>query len=178
MRRTVAVLFATLTAFALVACATQPSSYSEPESTTIQTDSQSLAPTPIPTVAVPDLASQAGDTAQATLIAAGFLVVAKAANGETVMDLAGWTVTGQSVPAGGSASKGSTISLTVEQPAPPPPPAPAPAAPAPAAPAPAAPAPVAPGGGATALCNDGSLSFAAHHQGACSHHGGVAQWYK
>jgi len=31
--------------------------------------------------------------------------------------------------------------------------------------------------GATALCNDGSLSFAAHHQGACSHHGGVATFY-
>lgn len=33
-------------------------------------------------------------------------------------------------------------------------------------------------GGATALCNDGTLSFAAHHQGACSHHGGVAIFYK
>ncbi|WP_261783835.1 G5 domain-containing protein [Curtobacterium sp. TC1] len=46
------------------------------------------------------------------------------------------------------------------------------------APAPA-PAPAVPdGGGATALCVDGSLSYAAHHQGACSHHGGVAQFYK
>ncbi|AOY74211.1 hypothetical protein ARZXY2_4712 (plasmid) [Arthrobacter sp. ZXY-2] len=56
------------------------------------------------------------------------------------------------------------------------PPAPAPA-PAPAAPAPAAPAP-APGGGATALCNDGTLSYSATHRGTCSHHGGVAVWYK
>ena len=32
--------------------------------------------------------------------------------------------------------------------------------------------------GPTALCNDGSLSFAAHHQGACSHHGGVATFYR
>ncbi|GAA4047561.1 hypothetical protein GCM10023063_38650 [Arthrobacter methylotrophus] len=73
--------------------------------------------------------------------------------------------------------------------------APAPAAPAPApvqapapapvqAPAPApvqapapAPAPV-PGGGATAQCNDGTLSYSANHQGTCSHHGGVAIWYK
>jgi hypothetical protein len=31
--------------------------------------------------------------------------------------------------------------------------------------------------GATALCNDGSYSYAAHHQGACSHHGGVAIFY-
>ena len=48
-----------------------------------------------------------------------------------------------------------------------------------AAPAPApAPAPVAAGGGATALCNDGSYSYAAHHQGACSRHGGVKVFYK
>lgn len=35
-----------------------------------------------------------------------------------------------------------------------------------------------PGNGATALCNDGTYSFAATHRGACSRHGGVAQWYK
>ena len=53
-----------------------------------------------------------------------------------------------------------------------------PAAPQPA-PAPrAAPAPVAPGSGATALCNDGTYSYAAHHQGACSSHGGVKVFYK
>ncbi|WP_307839148.1 DUF3761 domain-containing protein [Streptomyces sp. MBT97] len=34
------------------------------------------------------------------------------------------------------------------------------------------------GGGATALCNDGTYSYAAHHQGACSHHGGVAVFYR
>jgi hypothetical protein len=33
-------------------------------------------------------------------------------------------------------------------------------------------------GGATALCNDGTLSFSAHHQGTCSHHQGVAIWYR
>ncbi|MFK0160069.1 DUF3761 domain-containing protein [Streptomyces sp. NPDC090493] len=32
--------------------------------------------------------------------------------------------------------------------------------------------------GATALCNDGTYSYAAHHQGACSHHGGVAVFYR
>ena len=31
--------------------------------------------------------------------------------------------------------------------------------------------------GATAMCNDGTYSYAAHHQGACSHHGGVAIFY-
>jgi hypothetical protein len=38
--------------------------------------------------------------------------------------------------------------------------------------------PVPPGGGATARCNDGTYSYAAHHQGACSHHHGVAVFYK
>ncbi|MFJ9413329.1 DUF3761 domain-containing protein [Streptomyces sp. NPDC101227] len=32
--------------------------------------------------------------------------------------------------------------------------------------------------GATARCRDGSLSYSAHHQGTCSHHGGVAVWYR
>ncbi len=30
--------------------------------------------------------------------------------------------------------------------------------------------------GATAKCRDGSLSFSQHHQGTCSHHGGVSAW--
>jgi Protein of unknown function (DUF3761) len=41
----------------------------------------------------------------------------------------------------------------------------------------AAPAPAAPGG-ATAQCNDGTYSYAAHHQGACSRHSGVKVFYK
>lgn len=32
--------------------------------------------------------------------------------------------------------------------------------------------------GATARCKDGTYSFSKHHQGTCSHHGGVAQWYR
>ena len=32
--------------------------------------------------------------------------------------------------------------------------------------------------GATAKCRDGSYSFAKTHRGACSRHGGVAEWYK
>ena len=31
--------------------------------------------------------------------------------------------------------------------------------------------------GACAKCGDGTYSFAQHHRGACSHHGGVAVWY-
>lgn len=46
--------------------------------------------------------------------------------------------------------------------APPPAPAPAPVQPAPTS--------------KTARCKDGSMSFAKHHSGACSHHGGVAAW--
>jgi hypothetical protein len=30
---------------------------------------------------------------------------------------------------------------------------------------------------ATAKCNDGTFSYAAHHSGSCSHHGGVAVFY-
>ena len=30
--------------------------------------------------------------------------------------------------------------------------------------------------GYSAICNDGTTSHAAHRQGMCSHHGGVAQW--
>jgi hypothetical protein len=36
----------------------------------------------------------------------------------------------------------------------------------------------APPAGALAKCNDGTYSFAANHQGACSHHGGVALFYR
>lgn len=30
--------------------------------------------------------------------------------------------------------------------------------------------------GASAQCGDGTYSFSQHHQGTCSHHGGVAEW--
>ena len=43
--------------------------------------------------------------------------------------------------------------------------------------APAAPAPPGRPAGATALCVDGSYSYAAHHQGGCSKHGGVSTFY-
>jgi hypothetical protein len=55
------------------------------------------------------------------------------------------------------------------------------AAPAPAAPpVPAAPPATTSGppAGALALCKDGTYSTAAHHSGACSHHGGVSQFYR
>lgn len=62
-------------------------------------------------------------------------------------------------------------------------PAPAPAPATHAAPPPPAP-PVSttvaagPPAGATALCNDGTYSYSTHHRGTCSHHGGVATFYR
>jgi hypothetical protein len=56
-------------------------------------------------------------------------------------------------------------------------PPPAPPTTAAAAPAPDVPADDHPAG-ATAKCVDGTYSYAAHHQGACSHHHGVAEWYR
>ena len=32
--------------------------------------------------------------------------------------------------------------------------------------------------GATAICNDGWISYSAHRRGTCSHHGGVRVWLK
>ena len=32
-------------------------------------------------------------------------------------------------------------------------------------------------GKATAICNDGTDSYAVHHRGECSHHGGVKKYY-
>jgi uncharacterized protein with FMN-binding domain len=61
--------------------------------------------------------------------------------------------------------------------APAPEPAPANTTTAPAAPAKTAPAAGTPAN-ATAKCKDGTFSYAKQHSGACSHHGGVAEWYK
>jgi len=54
-----------------------------------------------------------------------------------------------------------------------------PAEPEAAPPAPATKAPTkTAAGAATAKCKDGTLSYSKHHSGTCSHHGGVAEWYK
>jgi hypothetical protein len=53
---------------------------------------------------------------------------------------------------------------------------------APPAPVTKTPAKTAPPAGtpadATAKCKDGTYSHSKHHSGTCSHHGGVAEWYK
>jgi hypothetical protein len=66
---------------------------------------------------------------------------------------------------------GAGVTATPAQTQPPPPPAPTSAQSSP-------PPAQTPGNGPTALCRDGSYSYAANHSGACSHHGGVAQFYK
>jgi hypothetical protein len=35
-----------------------------------------------------------------------------------------------------------------------------------------------PDSGPTALCRDGTLSYAEHHEGTCAHHRGIAAWYR
>jgi hypothetical protein len=50
----------------------------------------------------------------------------------------------------------------------------APSGPVPVAPASSEPVQIDP----VALCKDGTLSYAVHHEGACAHHGGVAIWYR
>jgi hypothetical protein len=82
-----------------------------------------------------------------------------------------WTTAGTTIT---STTTSMTTTTTATMAPPPPPTTAAP----PPAPAPPPPAPAPPGGGATALCNDGTYSYAANHQGACSHHGGVALFYK
>ena len=84
----------------------------------------------------------------------------------------GATSSPASAATGGSAAPPATA---------PPEPAPTHAAgppPAPAATTPATKTPAAAGqkGPPTAKCKDGSLSYAQHHTGACSNHGGVAEW--
>lgn len=131
------------------------------------------SPTPTPVVALVDYAAMTVSAAQSDLRSHGLIVSMKTSDGQAPpSDWTGWTIVGESPSAGTPIYAGSTVTLVLS------PPAPVHVAP-PAAPAPPAdPAPASPGNGATALCNDGSYSYAAHHQGACSHHGGVAVFYK
>jgi hypothetical protein len=141
----------------------------DPGSASIRTLSPTPTPTrsqtPIPMIQVIDFRAQAGEVASDALTTAGFIVELRTLEGEVVPDPTGWVVSGQSVQPGTLSPQGARVTLVLEMPPPPPPPAPAPVE-------------VVPGGGATALCNDGTLSYSAHHQGTCSHHGGVRTWYK
>jgi hypothetical protein len=104
-------------------------------------DSKST-PTPAPTpILVGDVNSQAGATAQSTLVSEGFAVQLVDSTGATISDPTGLIVVDE-VPAAGSAEvPGTPIVLTLSQPVVVRPPAPAPVAPAPVVPAPVAPPP-------------------------------------
>ena len=80
--------------------------------------------------------------------------------------------------ASASAATGGSAAPTATAPPEPAPTHAAAPAPAPTATAPATKTPAAAGekGPPTAKCKDGSLSYAQHHTGACSNHGGVAEW--
>lgn len=133
----------------------------------VSVPSETPSPTPTPiTHVVQDFSSLSGADAASTLAAANISVLLKSTDGSSVTDTTGWSFQSQDVAAGTNLPEGSTVTLTF---APPPPPAPVVVPPAPVADS---------HSGATAMCRDGSLSFAAHHQGACSHHGGVAVFYK
>ena len=161
----------------LTACS---STDSPSELTSIGPDSGSIdgggtstdEPTPSqpPAVIQTEHVGQTPQQATDELVLEGFLVAYEDSAGNPVPNAVGWSVAGEQPPVGTSLPAGSTVELVVSPPPPPPPPAPAPPA-APAQPDPAT-------SGATALCNDGTLSYSAHHQGTCSHHDGVAVWYK
>ncbi len=119
-----------------------------------------------PPVITTDHVGQSSEQASGELTGQGLLVSYSDAAGSAVGASAGWSVIGQNPAAGTTLHAGSTVQLIVS---PPPPPPARNVAPPPAQD---------PSGGATALCNDGTLSYSAHHQGTCSHHGGVAVWYK
>jgi len=120
-----------------------------------------------PTIVEADYSGRVSDQAAAELIQEGMRVTFADASGNVLPSAPGWSVIGETPPAGTALTAGSSVQLILSPPAPPPAPAPAPA-----------PAPEAPASGATAKCNDGTLSYSAHHQGTCSHHGGVAEWYR
>jgi hypothetical protein len=87
----------------------------------------------------------------------------------------GGTGASASMPAPASGAGGSAAPPAASAPARAAAPAAAAASPAPATPTSPATA-AGQKGPPTAKCKDGSLSYAQHHSGACSDHGGVAQW--
>lgn len=153
---------------------TGDSGYSADDTAETPATEESPTADPLPPVTQADHVGETSEKASAELTAQGLLVAFADTGGNALPSVSGWSVVGEQPAAGATVPAGSTVRLILSPPPPPPPP-PAPA-PAPA-PVPDQPA-QAPGGGATALCNDGTLSFSAHHQGTCSHHGGVAQWYR
>lgn len=177
----------------------------QPDTTTSSSGSTATAS---PQKAVPNFVGMGLQSAQDTAQAAGFRTLkshdALGHSRHQILDR-NWKVCDQNIKAGTAAPANTQLDFgavklsetcpannqaaATETPTPTPTAKPTPtptrhtAEPKPAAPAPApathtsAPA-VDDHGGATALCNDGTLSYSQHHQGTCSHHHGVAVWYK
>jgi Protein of unknown function (DUF2510) len=127
----------------------------------------SISPAGVSTTTISDAQTAADDAAATAATQAANNAAAATAATQAANDAAAATAATQAADKAAAAAATQAANDAAAAAAPPPAPAPAPA-----------PAPVAPGGAATALCNDGTLSFAAHHQGACSRHGGVAVFYK
>jgi hypothetical protein len=151
-----------------------PGSKSKPTSTP--------TPTPIPLV-VDDVNSQAGATAQSTLVSEGFAVQLVDGSGLAVTDPTGLIVIDEVPAAGSSEAPGTPIILTLSQPVV----APATAAPVPAAPAPAPVAPAPPAAPAPApgplvtpgaFCPNADLGVVGHSSSGktytCGGHGADA----
>lgn len=86
-----------------------------------------------------------------------------------------WFAAETSQPSAPTAVTPTPAAPSTPKPAPTPAPKPAPVpSPKPATTAAPAGAPA----GATARCKDGTYSMSKTHSGACSHHGGVAEWYR
>ena len=125
-------------------------------------------------VVTADHVGQTSDQAITELTQQGLLVSFADASGNVLPSEEGWSVVGQNPAGGASLRAGSMVQLILSPPPPPPPPSDSGSGSGSGS---GSEQPVT-GGGATALCNDGTLSYSAHHQGTCSHHGGVAVWYK
>jgi outer membrane biosynthesis protein TonB len=192
MKRLLPVLLAAAVALALVGCSTLDDPPSESGSSSVRGTPTAVreTPTPVPTADVIGMAKMTATDAESYLKAEDLTARFRTSAGEPVTDLTGWIVTAQDVAAGAGVTVGYRITLTVAKPQPvvqkpQPKPKPKPIVkpkpkpiPKPIVKPKPRPQPVQPGGGATAKCRDGSLSYSAHHQGTCSHHGGVAVWYK
>jgi hypothetical protein len=132
-----------------------------------------------PPVVTADHVGETSDQAISELTQQGLLLSFVDSSGQAISSQKGWSVVGQNPPAGVSVRAGSWVQLVLSPPPPPPPPADTGSGSGSGSSSGSgSEQAVSPGGGPTALCNDGTLSHSAHHQGTCSHHHGVAVWYK
>ena len=121
---------------------------------------------------------ETSDQAIAALTQQGLQVTFVDTAGQALSSQQGWSVVGQNPPAGASLRAGSSVQLILSPPPPPAPPTDSGSDSGSGSGSGSGSEQAVPAGGPTAKCVDGTLSYSAHHQGTCSHHGGVAVWYK